>query len=541
MIELASVTEVIAAPAAAIWQVLTDFGNPQRLASTINSAEVTGNGIGAVRVIRSSRGLEIHEVLIESDPIAYRFGYAILDSGDMPFAHVTSYRCAVRLAPTSDTHTEIHWRSEGTADGPTGPIADFLTTLYRNANVQIARQIGLQAIDAVLADGIGREVAPGLVGIVADADGELYAGSLGVRVAGEASDMTRDTIFWLASMTKLVTTVAAMQLVEAGRLSLDAPISDILPELANPPVLDGFDADGSPVHRPARGAITLRHLLTHRSGMGYEIMNPRLMRARGPAGPPPATTLASLTVPLLFDPGQGWEYGFGIDWAGLAVERRAGVTLDRYLADHIFGPLGMTDTGFGIHADLPHRHAGTHLRQAGGDLLPIPSPSGAAEDWEFHSGGAGLSGTAGDYIRFLRMLLGGGALERVRVLSAATVESMWQDQAGGFGAGRVDTALPDLCLPFDPLPGLHGEWSLLGVRNPHGIPHRRRAGSASWVGVAGTFFWLDRASGLCGVLLAQVMPFGDRALTELREDFETAAYGHAAALRAGAAPPRPPG
>ena len=158
----------------------------------------------------------------------------------------------------------------------------------------------------------------------------------------------------------------------------------------------------------------------------------------------------------------------------------------------------------------------------------IPSPAGAPEDWEFHSGGAGLYGTAPDYIRLLRMLLRGGELNGTRILQARTVAAMWDNQIGSLPAGRIDSALPMLIRPFDPLSSQEGEWSLLGLRNPAAVAGGRSAGSAGWFGVAGTVFWIDRAADLCGVLLAQMMPFGDHALTASQQDFERAAYAGAA-------------
>ncbi len=522
-------------PAPAIWEILSDFAHPQRLAATIDSADLVGTGIGAVRTVRSSRGLVIKEQLLESDGCEYRFRYAILLSGDMPFAHVTSYHCTVRLYPQSLTSCQIHWLSEGRIDGPIGPIRNFLTVLYSNANRQISEQIGAnmsaiatthtaQRIDQILSSAVDSGVAAGFVGIVANCEGTISSTTSGVKTVGSSVAMTCDTLFWLASMTKLVTTIAAMQLVETDRLSLDSPVTGLLPELADMQVLEGFDASGRPELRPAESIITLRQLLTHRSGLGYDLMNPKLMRARGANGPPPATTLASLHRPLLFDPGEGWVYGVGIDWAGLAIERCTETKLDQLFAEKIFIPLAMNDTGFDNHTSNPERCSATHMRLHDGRLGTFPSPMGHPEDWEFHSGGGGLTGTATDYIRLLRMLLGGGELDGHRVLSSATVESMWDNQVGKMAAGCIDTAMPALCLPYDPIPGQKGEWSLLGVRNAFDIPQRRRAGSASWVGAGGTFFWLDRESDLCGVLLAQLLPFADPELLGVQRDFEAAAY-----------------
>lgn len=379
-------------------------------------------------------------------------------------------------------------------------------------------------LDRQLADAVVGTV-PGLVGMIADRNGVLHESAAGVREAGGAQPMTGDTVMLIASMTKLVTTIAAMQLVEAGMLDLDAPVAPILPELASPVVLEGFDADGAPILSPARRAITLRHLLTHMAGIGYDFMYPALLRARGPGGSPPPTSLASLEGPLAAQPGEQWIYGYGVDWAGIAVERCSGLTLDRYFAERIFAPLGMPDTGFAPAEDARGRLASVHLRDAGtGATVVIPSPAGAPEDWAFHSGGGGLYSTPRDYIRLLRSLLRGGELDGKRILRAETVATMWDNQVADPAAGRLGTANPVIALPYDPLPGQPGGWSLLGVHNAAPLESGRRAGSASWGGIAGTFFWLDRDADLCGVLFAQMFPFADPALAEVQRGFERAAY-----------------
>lgn len=376
-------------------------------------------------------------------------------------------------------------------------------------------------VDHVVADTVARGVVPGLVAAIADRDGVRYTRAAGRRDAGDATPMTVDTIFWIASMTKLVTTVAVMQQVEAGALDLDAPVAPLLPELANPAVLTGFDAAGTPVLRPARNAITLRQLLTHTSGSGYDAMHPALLRARGPAGAPPPGSRAALLGPLASEPGEGWHYGFGIDWAGIAVERSAGMALAEYFATRIFAPLAMVDTAFDVAPTSQARCAAMHLRTDDG-VAVIPSP-GIAAGREIDSGGAGLWSTAGDYLRLLRMLLSGGELDGARVLRAATVAAMWDNQVGDMAAGRLDTTSPAL-MPYDPLPGQVGAWSLLGVTNRHATPEGRSPGSAAWCGIGGTMFWLDRAAGIAGVVLAQQLPFADPALLAVQHDFERAAY-----------------
>lgn len=381
----------------------------------------------------------------------------------------------------------------------------------------LTRAIDPASVDRLLMGAVQRSVAPGVIGAVANSNGVLYERAFGRCSADLPDPMTIDTVVWIASMTKLVTTVAAMQLVETGDLVLDAPVADLLPELAHPSVLN---EDGTT--RPAQGLITLRHLLTHTSGIGYELMNPALLQARGISGPPPATSRASLEGPLAHEPGSGWTYGYGIDWVGIAIERWSGQSLDHYLATRILTPLEMNNTGFLPLA--PERLAATHLRGARGGISVIPSPAGSPADREFHPGGAGLFSTVGDYIRLLRMLLGRGELEGVRVLRSETVDTMWDNQVCALAAGRLDTTNRALVLPYDPLPGQHGEWSLLGLRNAAAVTSGRSCGSASWVGVAGTFFWVDREADLCGVLAAQIFPFADPLLIELQGNFERSAY-----------------
>ncbi|MCE2820564.1 MAG: beta-lactamase family protein, partial [Phenylobacterium sp.] len=228
-----------------------------------------------------------------------------------------------------------------------------------------------KALEAAVASG---RIA-GAVAAVADRDGVTYTREAGVRQAGEPAAMTQDTLFWLASMTKAIVSVAALREVEAGRLSLDGDLSGLLPEFADLKVLEGFGEDGAPRLRPARRSPTLRDLLTHTSGFGYGFLSADLTRwhATTGAADPNGGTRAAHVLPLLHDPGEAWTYGIGIDWAGLAVEAASGQRLDDYLGEYILGPLGMTDTGF-TPVD-PDRRAVAHLRVEG-TLFPAPTPPG---------------------------------------------------------------------------------------------------------------------------------------------------------------------
>jgi CubicO group peptidase (beta-lactamase class C family) len=336
--------------------------------------------------------------------------------------------------------------------------------------------------------------------------------------------MSLDTPFWLASMTKAVTSVAAMQLVEQGRLALDEPIRDLLPELADPKVLTGFDDRGAAITRPAIRPITLRHLLTHTAGFGYDFMNGDMLRSRGENGPAPGSR-ASLNAALLFDPGERWEYGIGTDWVGLAIEAACGQDLGAYFAQHIFAPLGMTDMGFVLDET---RAAPLHTRLPDGRLTQILSLAALLNGGGYLSGGGGLSGTGGDYMRFLRMILNGGALDGVRLLEAETVAMMAENQIGDLRAGALGSVTPHMTLPFDLFPDMKTSWGLGFLINPEPIPGRRAAGSLAWAGLANTHYWIDHASDRVGLLLAQTFPFGDPGVMDLVRDFETAVYANQA-------------
>src|SRR5580704_3363308 len=258
-------------------------------------------------------------------------------------------------------------------------------------------------IDQLLREKADAKEIPGVVAIAATGNDILYQGAFGKRDLSNDDAMAPDSVFWIASMTKAITSAGAMQLVEQGKLSLDAPIGALLPDLASPQVLEGFDASGEPKLRPANNPITLRHLLTHTAGFAYHLWNGDMVRFLAKTGMPPVNSgkLAALKVPLMTDPGTRWEYGTNIDFVGKAVEAVSGQRLDAYLRDHLFAPLGMSDTGFKIGDAQRARLVSVHARGPDGALAPIPFE--VEQNPESHMGGGGLYGTAADYIAFTRM------------------------------------------------------------------------------------------------------------------------------------------
>jgi len=378
-----------------------------------------------------------------------------------------------------------------------------------------------ERIATLLSAGTVSGSVPGAVAAAVFPDEEVVSAAAGVRDVSSGAPMLPDTVVWIASMTKAITSAAAMQLVEQGKLSLDAPIGSVLPSLAKAQVLEGFDAGGTPKLRPARGAITLRHLLTHSSGFVYDMWNADMSRYLEVTGTPGviSCTNAALDLPLVFDPGSAWDYGIGIDWAGKAVEAVSGKTLGAYLTENLFGPLGMHDTGFGIRDDQRARTARIHARTADGIVatdLEIPrSP-------EFEMGGGGLYATVGDYLRFARMILGDGALDGARVLKEATVAQMSLHAMGEVRCRKMKSVALDYTNDVDFLDGM--EWGLSFLINPDTLPTGRSAGSLAWAGLANSYFWIDPSRNVAGVYAAQLLPFFDAYAVGLFGAFESAVY-----------------
>lgn len=360
---------------------------------------------------------------------------------------------------------------------------------------------------------------PGAVGMIVDRKGVRFARALGEADAVAHVPMQHDTLFQIASMTKAITSVAAMQLVEQGRLSLDADIGAVLPALADPQVLTGFDAGGQPQLRPAARPITLRHLLTHTAGLGYFFIHPQVLQYYSAVGMPEPGSLASIKMPLMFDPGEAWEYSVATDWVGQAVEAVTGQTLGTYLAQHVTGPLGMTQTAF--RADMPADAAKVHVRTPAGGWQLNPAVLGGGE---FEMGGGGLSSTAGDYARFVRMLLCGGELDGTRILAAETLAEMCRDQVAPLRAGAMGSAMPEFAAPYDTFPDQHTGWGLGFLINPEPGPNGRSPGSLAWAGIFNSYYWFDPAKGVGGVFMSQVAPFGDPGALACFGALEALAY-----------------
>ena len=381
-----------------------------------------------------------------------------------------------------------------------------------------------QKVDNVLDQAVRAEDIPGVVAMAATDQGVIYEGAFGRRELGKSADMMLDTVVWIASMTKAVTAVAAMQLVENGKLHLETAAAEVVPEISKAQVLTGFDASGTPLLRGPKRLITLRHLLTHTAGFSYEIWNADIAKYQAATGTPGITTCenAALTTPLLFDPGDRWEYGINIDWIGKMVEAVSGQTLGDYLQQNILAPLGMNSTSFKLSASQRERLAAMHARGADGELSVIPFE--IPQEPQFQMGGAGLYGTATDYLCFTRMLLNRGTFNGNRILKPETVHTMFQNQIGEINCGVLNTVAPPLSSDVNFFPGMQQKWGLSFLINTELTPEGRSPGSLAWAGLANTYFWIDPVKRVTGVFLTQILPFFDLKATNAFRDFEAAVY-----------------
>lgn len=376
--------------------------------------------------------------------------------------------------------------------------------------------MGFERIDDLLhgvtADGSLHGVAATVVG----RDGVLYEGAAG---SAQPNSMFRN-----ASMTKAVATTGALQLVEQGRVDLDAPVSSIVPEFGELQVLEGFDDDGAPVLRAPKTQATVRQLMTHTAGCGYHFLNHNLYRYCAELGFPHVFSgeKRSIGAPLVHDPGTVWEYGVSTDWVGMVVEAVSGQSLGDYLGEHVYGPLGMTDSTFAPSDEQRARLLPVYSRAADGSLAPTVLDLPERSEWD--AAGHGSYGTVADYGRFVRAWLNGGELDGTRILREETVELALQDHLGGAPLPTtMEPTVPELAKAVELLPVPQG-WGLGFHLYQVDLPGMRSAGSGDWSGLFNSFFWIDRTAGIGGVIATQLLPFFDDTVVETILAFEAAVY-----------------
>jgi methyl acetate hydrolase len=384
------------------------------------------------------------------------------------------------------------------------------------------------SLDDEMRRAVERKDVAGVVVMAADRKGVTYQGAFGLANIGEAKPLKMDSMFRIASMTKAVTSTAAMQLVEQGRFAVDDPVEKYLPELSKLQVFESFDsATGTYKLRPATKAITVRHLFTHTSGFGYGFTSATIRDFK----PRPGEEYPA-GGPLLFEPGERWHYSVSTDWLGRLVEKVSGLPLEDYFQKNILGPLKMADTSYFLPKDKEARLTSVNRRLADGSLVKdsVQPPTSGFKP----IGGGGLISTAGDYIRFTRAFLNGGELDGARVLSANSVAQMGQNAIGALGVPALKTAMPERSDDFSFIADGRDKWGLGFLITVDAVPGKRSAGSLSWGGINNTYYWLDPARGLTGVIMMQFLPFADRRALAVYDTFERGVYRLADATKGSA-------
>jgi methyl acetate hydrolase len=380
-------------------------------------------------------------------------------------------------------------------------------------------QQGAAALSTFLKDATDRGDVPGVVVAVVDKNGVLYNEAFGKSSTLKNTPMAKDTIFNMASMTKPVTSVAIMMLVEEGKLKLDDEVAKYLPKWKDPVVISKFnEADGTYETRPAKRPITIRHLLTHTSGIGYGFSSPMLAKIIE------KTKKNELDLPLLFDPGESWAYGASTRVLGHVVEAISGQKIDVFLQSRIFGPLGMNDTSYLVPTAKYPRGVAVNARDAGGKFEERPTPATLPASVQ---GDGGLYGTASDYGLFLRMLLNRGTLNCKRILSEQWVKTMLEPNTGTVVVKEQQSSNLSLSRNF-PVGAGKDKWGLGFELAAEKLPNRRSPGSGTWAGIFNTHFFIDPSREIGVVVMMQTLPFYDDASMNVYAGVEEIVYRHLA-------------
>ncbi|MBC3194704.1 beta-lactamase family protein [Pseudonocardia sp. C8] len=388
----------------------------------------------------------------------------------------------------------------------------------------MARTIDGSGIDTVLQEAVDNGAVPHVAAIVADADGVVYEGAAGVRHTDSGPQpVSTGTHFRIMSMTKIVATVAALQQVERGALDLAAPVASYVPDFAEVQVLEGFDGD-TPRLRAPKTPATVKHLITHTSGLGYWFWNAELKKYEEVTGLPNVVPgdMAAFKAPMVADPGTRFEYGINTDWLGRVVEAVAGTTLDVVIKENVTEPLGMDDTMFALDEARQANKTPVHVKGEDGGW--ISAGNVLPDDPQWWPGGHGLHSTPRDFIRFERALLRGGELDGTRILTQETVDAAFSDQLGGIPMPtEIRTVDPPITDTLTLGPGWTWGYGLL--LNTLDLPGARRAWTGAWAGLFNTHFFVDRTTGICASLYTNSLPFipKDEAW-KVYGDFEAALY-----------------
>jgi methyl acetate hydrolase len=382
-------------------------------------------------------------------------------------------------------------------------------------------------LDKSLRSAVERKDVPGVVALITDRQGVRYQAAFGAADVSNGEPLTTDSMFRIASMTKPITSFALMQLVEQGPVTLDDPAEKFLPELAKLQVIESFDAaTGTYKLRPASRPATVRHFLTHTSGLAYPFTS-AIWRDFKPTG----GEKFPFGGPLLSDPGKRWHYSTSTDVVGRLVEVISGQKLEDYFREKIFTPLKMNDTSYNVPKSKGPRMVAQQQRAGakmdGAVELQNPQPGLAVPA---PIGGGGLASTASDYGRFMRMFLNGGELDGVRVMKPEIIALMSQNAMGNIRVPALRTALPR-SVDFTFIADGRDQWSPGFLITVDQVPGKRSPGSLSWGGINNTYFWIDPSRGVAATIIMQYLPFADAKALAVYDAFERGTYNLVSAER----------
>lgn len=385
-----------------------------------------------------------------------------------------------------------------------------------------------QQLSNVIKRAVEREDAPFLLAGIADRDGVLWEDQAGL--ATKDRDVTPDTVLRLFSLTKPIGCFAVMIAIDRGLMTLDTPVEDFAPEFADIQVMEGMGPDG-PILHPQTTKVTLRHLLTHTSGLAHASSNDMQSAYNKATGSPDVfgTTIETMKYPLVFEPGERWEYGINIDWACLMVQRADGRPIDQFIREEIFEPVGMKDTTFELDG-FRNRLSDVWLRDEDGkfkDFGELETPSHP----DIYRLGHCLFSTAPDYLRFLQMILNNCEAGGRQLLSPETARLMFENQIGDL---RVPITYPNNALerPYTFAVGIEKSWTTTFMRSEEDEPGKRAAGSLSWAGYTNTHAWIDPANNVAAVLMTQALPFCSDRIMAVYDNFERTLYKELEDIRA---------
>ena len=374
---------------------------------------------------------------------------------------------------------------------------------------------GAAALSKYLTDATARGDVPGVVVTVVSKDGTIYNQGFGKRSTLNNVSMGADTIFNIASMTKAVTSAAIMILVDEGKLKLDDDVAKYLPKYKNLLVISKFnEADGSYETRPAKGPITIRHLLTHTSGIGYGFAS------RAVSMLSQKTMQTELDLPLLFDPGTSWAYGASTRVLGHVVEAISGQKIDAFLDARILKPLGMNDTGYSVPQSKHSRVVAVNNRGNDGKFTEQRVAANVSSPVQ---GDGGLYSTGSDYGLFIRMLLNRGQLGQTRILSARSARTMFENHTGDVVVQPQLSTAPALSRDF-PVGAGADKWGLGFQLAKAKRPNMRTPGSGTWAGIFNTHFFIDPSREIGVVVMMQTLPFYDEASMRVYAGVEELVY-----------------